>query len=123
MAVLRKPLLLFVFLMSVACARSPVAPNSTESVPVWLTALTHQLEAQPVANPPTFIARYDYKGQSVYFLPQQCCDIMGALYREDGSVMCHPDGGFSGSGDGQCPDFLAERKNEQIIWRDARGPH
>jgi hypothetical protein len=56
----------------------------------------------------------------VYFLPQRCCDIMGVLYRADGSVMCRPDGGFTGTGDGRCPDFFVERKNERIVWRDAR---
>jgi hypothetical protein len=90
-------------------------------VPAWLSALTHELEARPVANPPAFIARYDYKHQSVYFLPQQCCDVMSVLYHADGSVMCHPDGGFIGTGDGQCADFFVARKNERIIWRDARG--
>jgi uncharacterized protein DUF6970 len=123
MTALRKQLVLLAFLMSVACANNPVAPNSANPVPAWLTALTHEVEAQPVANPPALIARYDYKGQSVYFLPQQCCDVMGVLYRADGSVMCRPDGGLTGRGDGQCADFFVERKNEQIIWRDARGPH
>ncbi len=118
---LRRQLLLVTFLMSVACASSPAAPDSTNSTPAWLTALIRQSEEQPVANPPAFIARYEYQGQTVYFLPQRCCDIMGVLYRPDGSVACHPDGGFSGAGDGRCADFFRERRNEQIIWRDARG--
>jgi hypothetical protein len=122
MTALRKQLVLLAFVMFVACANNPIAPNSANLVPAWLTALTHEVEAQPVANPPALIARYDYKGQSVYFLPQQCCDIMGVLYRADGSVMCRPDGGLTGRGDGQCDDFFVERKNERIIWRDARGP-
>ena len=119
MTTLRRPLVLLTFLMSVACAANPIAPDSTNS-PAWLTALVRQSEAQPVANPPAFIASYDYQGQTVYFLPQRCCDIMSVLYREDGSVACHPDGGLKGTGDGQCADFFRERRNEQIIWRDAR---
>jgi Domain of unknown function (DUF6970) len=122
MTTLRKQLVLLALLVSVACATNPVAPDSPNSLPAWLTALTREAEAQPVANPPALIARYDYKGQSVYFLPQRCCDIMGVLYRADGSVLCHPDGGYNGTGDGQCADFFAERKNERIVWRDARGP-
>jgi uncharacterized protein DUF6970 len=119
---LRNQLVFLTFLLSVACANNPVAPDSASSVPAWLTALTHEVEAQPLANPPAFIARYDYKGQSVYFLPQRCCDVMGVLYRADGSVMCRPDGGLNGKGERQCADFFVERKNERIIWRDARGP-
>ena len=118
---LRRHLVLLTCVMSVACASNPVAPDSENSMPPWLTALIRQSEAQPVANPPAFIARYDYKGQSVYFLPQRCCDIMGVLYRSDGSIACHPDGGLTGTGDGQCADFFRERRNEQIVWRDARG--
>jgi Domain of unknown function (DUF6970) len=122
MTAFRLQLVLLAFLMSVACANNPVAPDSANSVPAWLTALTHEVVAQPVANPPAFIARYDYNGQSVYFLPQHCCDVMSVLYRTDGSLMCRPDGGLTGAGDGRCADFFVERKNEQIIWRDARGP-
>ena len=118
---LRRQLVLLAFLMSVACSGSPVAPDSTDSSPAWLTALIRQSEEQPVANPPAFIALYEYKSQSVYFLPQRCCDIMGVLYRTDGSVACHPDGGLKGTGDGKCGDFFRERRNERIIWRDARG--
>jgi hypothetical protein len=114
-------LVFLTFLMSVACAGNPAAPDSNGSMPAWLTTLVRQSEAQPAANPPAFIARYDYKGQTMYFLPQRCCDIMSVLYRSDGSVACHPDGGLTGRGDGQCADFFRERRNEQIIWRDARG--
>src|SRR6187401_368677 len=116
MTALRMSIVLLAFQTTAACATNPVAPNSVNTVPAWLTALTHEAETQPVASPPAFIASYDYKGQSVYFLPQRCCDIMSVLYRADGSVMCHPDGGFTGAGDGRCADFLVERKNERIIW-------
>ena len=34
-----------------------------------------------------------------------------------GTVLCAPDGGIDGRGDGRCPDFLAERKEERILWR------
>lgn len=110
---------LCLLVVATACAReNPLAPTST---PAWLVSLTRQLEAEPVANPPAYIARYEYKGQAVYYLPARCCDIWSNLYRADGTILCHPDGGLTGRGDGQCPEFLAERKNEQIVWRDSRG--
>jgi hypothetical protein len=121
MITLRIPLIVVTFLMFVGCASNPVAPESN-AMPLWLTMLTRQLEAEPIASPPAAITRYEYKGQTVYFLPQRCCDIMSDLYNEGGSIVCHPDGGFTGSGDGKCPDFIAERRNEQVVWRDARGP-
>ena len=121
MIMLRRQFVVLTFLISVACAGNPAAPDSDNSMPAWLTTLVRQAEEQPVANPPAFIARYDYKGQTMYFLPQRCCDIMSVLYRSDGSVACHPDGGLKGTGDGQCADFFVERRNERILWRDARG--
>ena len=96
---------------------SPIAPDP---LPTWLTSLIRNLESQPPANPRAFIARYEYKGQIVYFEPQRCCDVPSRVYWIDGTLLCQPDGGFSGAGDGRCPDFFAERKNEKVIWRDSR---
>ena len=90
-------------------------PNST-----WLTGLIRTLENEPVANPPAFIAQYEYKGQTVYFLPQRCCDIFSNLYDTDGNIIGHPDGGITGQGDGRASDFFEERQNERIIWVDQR---
>ena len=114
--------LLFVF-CSAAClaacggTRTPVSP---EPLPAWITSLIRELESKPPANPPAFIGRYEFKGGVVYFLPQRCCDIPSTVYGTDGTVVCHPDGGFTGAGDGRCPEFFAERKDERIIWRDPR---
>ncbi len=111
--------LLLPLALSAACATE--GPPDNESLPAWLTALTHELESQPVANPPAFIARYDYRGQVVYYLPARCCDIPSNVYNAAGALMCHPDGGFSGSGDGRCSDFFAQGTNEKIVWQDRRG--
>jgi hypothetical protein len=99
-----------------ACARSVLDDDR----PGWLAALVAQLEREPVANPPAFIARYQYKGDTVYYLPPRCCDVAGELYNAAGSVICGPDGGLTGRGDGRCPDFFTERKDESIVWRDTR---
>ena len=97
--------------------KSPVAPDRT---PEWLTALIRTLESQPVASPPLSITRYEYKGEVVYFVPPRCCDIWSDLYRVDGGLLCHANGGATGGGDRRCPDFFSERKNGQIVWQDPR---
>jgi len=102
--------------LSAACTTE----KSAGSDPEWLTALIQELESQPVANPPAFIARYDYRGQAVYYLPPRCCDIPSDVYSADGTIICHADGGLDGAGDGRCSDFFSSRKNEKIIWRDPR---
>jgi uncharacterized protein DUF6970 len=108
------------FTMLAACGSNPAVPDSTASTSSWVAALIRQLEGEPVANPPAYIARYDYKNQDVYFVPQRCCDVMSVVYKPDGTALCHPDGGLTGKGDGLCADFFAERRNERIIWRDTR---
>ena len=102
------------------CGRNPPAPDTPSSAPPWVMAMISRLGTEPVANPPASVARYDYKGQDVYFVPQRCCDVMSVLYGSDGAVICHPDGGISGKGDGRCADFFADRHNERIIWRDSK---
>jgi hypothetical protein len=110
--------LLFLCLLAPAgCGGNPAAP---EGNPAWLTMLIRQLEAEPLANPSGLIARYEFRGKPVYYVPARCCDIWSTVYQGDGTILCHPDGGFGGRGDGQCPTFLAERSNEHIVWRDPR---
>lgn len=104
-------------LLITACNHSPVAPDRT---PAWLTSLITQFETKQPTNPPAFIAKYEFQGAIVYYVPPSCCDMWSTVYSTDGSVVCHPDGGFTGKGDGLCPTFLGERKNEQIVWRDTR---
>jgi hypothetical protein len=102
-----------------ACgSRNPAAPASQ---PAWLSDLIVQLESQPVANPPAYISRSVYRNQTVYYLPARCCDISSNLYDVDGKILCHPDGGFAGQGDGRCSSFLSEKSDEQVVWRDPRG--
>jgi leucyl-tRNA synthetase len=73
--------------------------------------LIGRYQSEPVTNPPRSVVRYDYKGAVVYFVPAQCCDAFATLYDANGRVMCAPEGGITGRGDGRCPDFLAERRN------------
>ncbi len=86
----------------------------------WINDLIEKFESDPVANPPLSIWRYNYEGQTVYYVPPMCCDMFSRLYDASGNVICHPDGGFTGMGDGRCPDFFAKRTDGTLIWRDAR---
>ena len=95
-------------------------PASQSPIPKAVAALIHDLETAPVRNPPAFVARYDYAGHVVYYVPPHCCDFFGDLYDAAGQVICHPDGGLTGKGDGRCPDFFTQRQHETIIWRDSR---
>ena len=99
---------------------STPTPTPTPEIPKWLTKLFLGLKNEPLANPPASITQYEYKGQTVYFLPQRCCDIFSVLYDADGNIIGHPDGGITDQGDGRVPDFFDERENERLVWSDHR---
>lgn len=83
--------------------------------------MIRDFEQPEVTNRPEFVARYDYNGAIVYYIPPRCCDIYSELYDAGGVLLCHPDGGITGGGDGRCTDFLDRRRNEEIVWRKAPG--
>ena len=105
-----------ILLLAIAgCSQSPQSED-----PQWVNQLIAKFQSEPVGNPPQSIWRYEYKGQIVYYVPPQCCDQFSTLYDANGNETCAPDGGFTGSGDGKCPDFLANKTNEKLVWRDTR---
>ena len=109
--------------LAVACAVLTIgcaSPSMEQPVPEWLDQVIASIEAEPVSNPPSLIARYAYRGQTVYYRPPRCCDIASTLYDSTGHVMCGPDGGLTGKGDGRCADFHASRSDETIVWQDRR---
>jgi hypothetical protein len=46
--------------------------------------------------------------------------MFSSLYDAKGNVICAPDGGIIGTGDGGCPDFISQRTGEKLIWEDPR---
>ena len=60
------------------------SPTDADPLPEWLVTLTEQLESQPVANPPAYIARREYAAGVYYYLPPRCCDIPSSLFDSEG---------------------------------------
>jgi hypothetical protein len=104
-----------ILLLTFGCSQT-----TEPEIPGWVNNLISDFKAQPVGNPQQSIWQYEYKEQLVYFVPAQCCDQFSTLYDSNGNIVCAPDGGVSGAGDGRCPDFLSVRKNEKLIWKDSR---
>lgn len=71
-------------------------------------------------NPAYSVYQCTYRGATAYYLPAQCCDQFSALVDSNCGVICAPDGGISGSGDGRCTDF--DMTTCTLLWRDPRGP-
>ena len=100
--------------------RAAVAGAPAPDLPGWLAARLRATTAGPPGDAPAWVARYEYDGRVVYYFPPRCCDIPSELHDAAGDLLCRPDGGFV-DGDGRCPDFLAERRGGEIVWRDGRG--
>ncbi len=88
--------------------------------PEWIDNLIIKFKNESVGNPPQSIWQYKYSGNTVYYIPAQCCDQYSTLYDVNGNILCAPDGGISGTGDGRCSDFFEKRTEEKLIWKDER---
>ena len=113
------PTFVIAFAVLFAAVTGCAAP-ADQDWPPFVTQLIAQLEAAPKANPPASIWRFSYKGRVVFYVPPSCCDVASELYDNEGNLICGPDGGLSGDGDGKCPDFFELRTDELRVWSDPR---
>lgn len=90
-------------------------------IPAWLQELIEGFEAGDLMYSPLFVWQYQYGGELTFYIPAACCDHYTLLYDVHGELICRPGGGYSGNGDGRCPDFFDERTDEVLIWEDPRG--
>lgn len=118
---------LWILLASITFACKPgLSPQISEAATAnaqaapWLNQMIQELQQAEPANPPAKIFRYTYNDQEVYYLTGRCCDIPSRLYDMEGNILCEPDGGITGKGDGRCTDFFEKRSDETLIWEDKR---
>jgi len=93
---------------------------SDTEAPACIKKLIIQFQQEEKQNPPRSIYRYLYNGKTVYFVPAICCDFYSDLYDSGCNMIGHPDGGFTGRGDGTATDFIKTRTGEKLIWKDER---
>ena len=86
----------------------------------FVRELIRKYSEDPRGNPPASIWRFNYRGSEVFYIPPSCCDVYSELYDSNGVLLCAPDGGLTGRGDGRCPDFAAERSAGVLVWKDPR---
>ena len=82
--------------------------------------IINDLKTAEVSNPPAKVFSYTFNGETVYYIAGPCCDNFSDLYNSSCEIICHPDGGINGTGDGQCPTFSADATDEKLIWADER---
>lgn len=106
----------FILLVFITLFLNCEKPNTSDCIETEID----EILSGAVWNPPAKIYSYKYNGQTVYYVPPRCCDIPSVLYDENCNIICYPDGGFSGIGDGRCNDFFASRTDGKLIWEDRR---
>jgi hypothetical protein len=123
-----KIILLSFMLATFGCGPSKkaveVAPEGSmvvvDSLPVCVKVLIEKMKSEPVTNPPSKVYSYIYKGKKVFYVPAVCCDMFSDLYNDSCRLMGHPDGGFSGQGDGNFKDFDTTKSQQKLLWEDTR---
>ena len=101
----------------------PVQPEnkpSDQSLPACIQKMIEQFNMEEKQNPPREIISYAYKGSTVYYVTPPCCDFFSDLYDSSCVLIGHPDGGFTGRGDGKIINFKDSISNEKLIWKDNR---
>jgi len=97
--------------VSVIIPRGPGRPI----LPEWLTKWVAELNAGEVEFPPLSITKYQYEGETVYFVVKQCCDQFSDLLDADGNLIGHPNGGITGQGDGKT-FFSTDGQKGEGVW-------
>lgn len=84
-----------------------------ESVPACIKRKIRQVS-------PVKVLQYQYNQQTVYLFSPDCCDRFEELYDSNCNLICRPSGGFTGKGDGTCPDFYGAASEGILIWEASK---
>ena len=79
----------------------------------------NEIQNEEVRNPPAQVWKWVADGEVYYYITSDCCDQFNYLYDSDCYLVCAPDGGITGDGDGQCPEFTGVVE-KTLIWEDTR---
>ncbi len=101
--------------LNIGCEKSNLnidAPNCIENE-------IKKIKIEEVRNPPTQVWKWEVEEQTYYYITSDCCDQYNLLYNNNCEIICAPDGGITGMGDGNCPDFTEPIK-KTLLWEDNR---
>ena len=111
------PLLLFASLLLVFASCEKL--DLPEDVPNCIENKIKDIQSDKVWNPPAQVWKWEVDQTVYYYITSDCCDQYNLLYDTDCVIVCAPDGGFAGTGDGNCPSFEGEVV-QTLIWEDDR---
>jgi hypothetical protein len=88
-------------------------------IPSCIEKKIDEIKSETTWNPPAQIWKWETTENTYYYITSDCCDQWNYLYDEKCNVVCAPDGGINGMGDGNCPE-LSEPIVKSLIWSDDR---
>jgi len=89
----------------VACSSGPVRYVSPYPT-AWVKQQISAYEMPGAQKSSRVRQSVTFEGKRGYLIPSPCCDRYDYLYDSNGVILCAPSGGFTGGGDGSCPDVL-----------------
>lgn len=95
------------------------ASDDEATIPSCIKTKIEQLKNAEVQNPPAQVWEWNVDGASYYYITADCCDQYNLLYDSNCNIICAPDGGITGNGDGKCPTFNGTVQ-KTLIWEDFR---
>ncbi len=78
-----------------------------------------KIKKEGIRNPPAEVWKWEVDSKTYYYITSDCCDQYNYLYDDNCNRVCAPDGGITGAGDGNCPDFSGQIK-KTLVWEDDR---
>jgi hypothetical protein len=119
MKYLRFSLLLVVLMAALGCKQEDLP----EGTPRCVRREIEKIKADEVRSPPAKVYQMAYGEEAYYYFPPFCCDEMGLILDDRCNLLCKPDGGYTGLGDGTCPSFVIDSalfSDMVLIWEDER---
>jgi hypothetical protein len=93
--------------------------NLKKDVPNCIERKIRQFKKDAVDNPPKQVWEWKVNGTTYYYITGHGADCLHYLYDDNCKVVCAPDGGTFGTGDGKCPKFYPPMV-KTLIWEDER---
>lgn len=99
------------------------------AAPAAIKAIVDERQNMPPDGMNSTIVRYDYNGEGVesvntivYYVPPppMTSDATSQVLDQSGTLICEPEGGLMGNGDGRCDDFAERRSNACVVWAGGR---
>lgn len=93
--------------------------SETLEIAACVQAMIEIILSEEVWSSPAQVWEWKVDDKTYYYFTADCCDQFNQLFDDSCNYVCAPDGGFTGAGDGLCPDF-GDEIVKQLLWEDTR---